>query len=104
MLMRIGRHLTPRWQPRAPGRGCPTRCVGRGTVRPASSNPSKAVFYDMRHSNNAARCRLWLALKEDVAAVVETRTVTYADLQTPEFAAINPLKKVCGRLELNACH
>ena len=32
----------------------------------------KHVFYDMVHSNNAARIRLWLALKEGAAAHVET--------------------------------
>ena len=32
----------------------------------------KHVFYDMVHSNNAARIRLWLALKEGAAEHVET--------------------------------
>jgi len=50
----------------------------------------------MVHSNNAARIRLWMALKrpEGMEDVIETRMITYPDLQTPEFAAINPLKKV----------
>ena len=30
------------------------------TVRP---KPAPPVFFDMKHSNNAARIRIWLALK-----------------------------------------
>lgn len=49
----------------------------------------------MQHSNNAARIRLWLKLKGgNVADIIERKVVAYPDLQTPEFAAINPLKKV----------
>ena len=38
----------------------------------AMAEQPKHVFYDMVHSNNAARIRLWLALKEGAAAHVET--------------------------------
>ena len=38
----------------------------------AMAEQPKHVFYDMVHSNNAARIRLWLALKEGAAEHVET--------------------------------
>ena len=46
----------------------------------------------MKHSNNAARIRLWLALTK--CNEVEHRFVKYPDLQTAAFAEVNPLKKV----------
>ena len=54
------------------------------------------TFFDMIHSNNAARIRLWLRLKrlEGDPAPVVTTMVTYPDLQSAEFATVNPLKKV----------
>ena len=55
---------------------------------------SKPVFYDMQHSNNAARIRLWRSLKTGMDDAIERRVVAYPDLKSPEFAAINPLKKV----------
>eukprot|EP00933_Yihiella_yeosuensis_P043799 TRINITY_DN38773_c0_g1_i1.p1 TRINITY_DN38773_c0_g1~~TRINITY_DN38773_c0_g1_i1.p1 ORF type:complete len:297 (-),score=58.88 TRINITY_DN38773_c0_g1_i1:129-1019(-) len=79
------------------------RCVNFGFGRlqwrrPFSSQakPSKPIFFDMVHSNNAARIRLWLRLKEGVGDAIERRVVTYPDLQSAEFAAVNPLKKVPG--------
>ncbi|KAJ1456019.1 hypothetical protein M885DRAFT_463553 [Pelagophyceae sp. CCMP2097] len=60
-----------------------------------SVTKSKPVFFDMTHSNNAARIRLWLAMKSStVSEMVERRVVDYNDLQTAAFAAVNPLKKV----------
>ena len=55
---------------------------------------SKPIFYDMKHSNNAARIRLWRELKPGMDDAIERRVVAYPDLKSPEFAAINPLKKV----------
>ena len=55
---------------------------------------SKPIFYDMQHSNNAARIRLWRSLKVGMDDAIERRVVAYPDLKSPEFAAINPLKKV----------
>jgi len=61
----------------------------------AAAQPSKPVFYDMQHSNNAARIRLWLMLKGgDVASKIDRRVIKYTDLNTQEFIAVNPLKKV----------
>jgi len=62
------------------------------------STVPKPVFFDMVHSNNAARVRLWMALKkpEGMSELIDTKVVQYPDLQTPAFAAINPLKKVPG--------
>lgn len=58
--------------------------------------PRKAVFYDMIHSNNGARIRLWLNLKQGLEAEIETRMLTYPELKGEEFAAVNPLKKIPG--------
>mmetsp|Transcript_5730 Transcript_5730/g.11258 ORF Transcript_5730/g.11258 Transcript_5730/m.11258 type:complete len:604 (+) Transcript_5730:71-1882(+) len=60
------------------------------------STSSKPTFFDMVHSNNAARVRLWMQLKKPggMEEVIESRIVRYPDLKTAEFAAINPLKKV----------
>lgn len=70
----------------------------RWAFRSLSTAPRarKPIFFDMTHSNNAARVRLWMQLKRagGMEELVETRTVKYPDLQTAEFAAINPLKKV----------
>lgn len=60
----------------------------------AFSSSTKGIFFDMKHSNNAARIRLWFKLKEGMGSTLERRVVTYPDLQTPEFVAVNPLKKV----------
>ncbi|KAL9178891.1 hypothetical protein ACHAXT_011864 [Thalassiosira profunda] len=51
----------------------------------------------MVHSNNAARVRLWVQMKKPLGAMrdeIETRTIAYPDLQAPEFARANPLRKV----------
>ena len=63
-----------------------------------STTTSKPIFFDMLHSNNAARIRLWMALKKPggMSDLVETRMIEYPDLKTPAFAKINPLKKVPG--------
>jgi len=53
----------------------------------------KPVFYDMVHSNNAARIRLWLRIK-GLGETIETKMITYADLQDPKYLDVNPLKKV----------
>eukprot|EP00441_Pelagodinium_beii_P005005 CAMPEP_0197683078 /NCGR_PEP_ID=MMETSP1338-20131121/97409_1 /TAXON_ID=43686 ORGANISM="Pelagodinium beii, Strain RCC1491" /NCGR_SAMPLE_ID=MMETSP1338 /ASSEMBLY_ACC=CAM_ASM_000754 /LENGTH=81 /DNA_ID=CAMNT_0043264615 /DNA_START=51 /DNA_END=293 /DNA_ORIENTATION=+ len=50
----------------------------------------------MVHSNNAARIRLWRNLKEGMQDEIDVKMVTYPDLKSPEFAAVNPLKKVPG--------
>jgi glutathione S-transferase len=56
----------------------------------------KPVFFDMIHSNNAARIRLWIMLKQGMADLIEAKMVTYPELKSEEFAKINPLKKVPG--------
>lgn len=48
----------------------------------------------MIHSNNAARIRLWLMLKEGVDGLVETRMLEYPDLKTESFLKVNPFGKV----------
>lgn len=54
---------------------------------------SKPIFFDMIHSNNARRVRLWVELK-GLHFLFDTRIITYPDLQSEEFKRINPLKKV----------
>ena len=56
----------------------------------------KPIFFDMCHSNNAARVRLWMALKRPggMGHAIESRMLTYPDLKKADFAAVNPLKKV----------
>lgn len=55
----------------------------------------KPYFFDMVHSNNAARIRLWLGHK-GMSNTIDSKMIVYADLQTKEFAKVNPLKKVPG--------
>jgi glutathione S-transferase len=54
------------------------------------------TFFDMKHSNNAARIRIWMALKDGMTSEIGRHVVTYPELKTPEFAAVNPLMKVPG--------
>ena len=61
-------------------------CVAEDHVEGLRSK-AKPIFYDMVHSNNAARVRLWLQLK-GMGSKIETRTVTYPDLQTEEFKQV----------------
>lgn len=55
--------------------------------------PQKPIFFDMIHSNNARRVRLWIELK-GLGFLFDTRVITYPDLQSEEFKRVNPLKKV----------
>ena len=75
------------------------QCFFSSTTPSSSLSPpptfAKPVFHDMRHSNNAARIRIWLDLKE-LHHEVDTTWVKYEDLQSPEFAKVNPLRKVPG--------
>lgn len=68
-----------------------------------SHDSGKATFIDMKHSNNAARIRLWLDVATErvlarrdpqVDQIIERKVLKYPDLKTEEFAKINPLKKV----------
>jgi len=80
--------------PTTPSDAPPRRSV---EVRAIAVYPERRppVFFDMVHSNNAARIRIWLKLKGlPEGRGVETRVVTYPDLQTAEYAEVNPLKKV----------
>ncbi len=70
-----------------------SRALAPRAASRSHSSAAKPVFFDMVHSNNAARVRLWLRLK-GMTSAIDTRVVTYADLQTAEFAAVNPLRKV----------
>ena len=60
----------------------------------ALSTARRATFFDMAHSNNAARIRLMLGLKPALREAVDTTTIAYEDLQSPAYPLLNPLKKV----------
>jgi glutathione S-transferase len=60
----------------------------------AIEKSKRCIFFDMKHSNSAARIRLWLQIKGISEDIVETRMTTSADLDSPEFLKVNPLKKV----------
>ncbi|KAL7468000.1 hypothetical protein ACHAXS_008224 [Conticribra weissflogii] len=62
------------------------------TTLPASK---KCVFYDLKHSNNSARIRLWLRLNGGLDDYIQCVLLTHSDLEDGEkLAEINPLKKV----------
>jgi glutathione S-transferase len=52
------------------------------------------VFYDMTHSNNSARIRLWLQLKGVSEDVVQIKLVSMDDMRKPDYEKVNPWKKV----------
>ena len=61
----------------------------------AYGGQKKPVFYDMTHSNNAARVRLWLRLVDPaLSQQVESTFITYDDLRSEEYGRLNPLRKV----------
>ena len=63
-------------------------------IRTIAFYDDKPTFFDMRHSNNAARVRLWLRLVDpDIADNVASTWVTYDDLQSEDYAKVNPLRK-----------
>jgi len=52
------------------------------------------IFFDMKHSNNSARIRLWVALKEGMKDKIESRVLTEDKLKDPEFTRVSPLQQV----------
>ena len=54
------------------------------TIACFDEEEERGTFFDMIHSNNAARIRLWLKLTR-LDHLVDTKMTTYADLQTEEF-------------------
>ena len=55
----------------------------------------KCIFYDVKHSNNSARIRLWLRLHGGLTDHIETVMLGHDDLDDgKKLAEINPLKKV----------
>mmetsp|Transcript_22741 Transcript_22741/g.53060 ORF Transcript_22741/g.53060 Transcript_22741/m.53060 type:complete len:276 (+) Transcript_22741:97-924(+) len=68
-----------------------------GSRRLFATAMQRPLFFDMLHSNNAARIRLWIKLK-GLSDKIDTHMVTYNDLQSEDYKKINPLKKVPGLL------
>jgi hypothetical protein len=98
---RLRRRLQPSVSALGGGGGGTTTLLARlhGTASSSGGGTvaaGKPVFYDMLHSNNAARVRLWMKLKRPtgMADAIDTCIVTYPELQSAEFAKVNPLKKV----------
>eukprot|EP00970_Alexandrium_tamarense_P008671 scaffold1657_cov182-Alexandrium_tamarense.AAC.14 len=61
----------------------------------SKTEPKKCVFYDVLHSNNSARIRLWLRLHGGLQDHVQTVMLVHDDLEDGgKLANINPLKKV----------
>lgn len=61
----------------------------------ASNSKDKCIFYDVKHSNNSARIRLWLRLHSSLSEQIETVMLRHDDLEDGgKLAAINPLRKV----------
>jgi glutathione S-transferase len=59
-----------------------------------TTEKSKAVFFDLGGSSMGARIHLWLAYRPEIASqYVETRIITSKYLQSPEYGAINPMRK-----------
>jgi len=55
----------------------------------------KCIFYDLKHSNNAARVRLWLRLNGGLNDYVETVVLSHGDLdEGQKLEEVNPLKKI----------
>ena len=57
---------------------------------------TKCIFYDVKHSNNSARVRLWLRLHSDsVKDQIDTVLLGHDDLDKGiKLSKINPLKKI----------
>ena len=55
----------------------------------------KCTFYDVKHSNNSARVRLWLKLHGSLSDQIATVMLTHEDLEDGgKLSNINPLRKV----------
>jgi glutathione S-transferase len=59
-----------------------------------NASAEKSQFFDMGGSSMGARIHLWLAYRPEIASqYIETKIITAKDLQTPEYGAINPMRK-----------
>ena len=55
----------------------------------------KCIFYDVKHSNNSARVRLWLRLNGGLENHIKIVMLGHDDLdQGDKLAEVNPLKKI----------
>ena len=55
----------------------------------------KCTFYDVKHSNNSARVRLWLKLHGSLTDQIATVMLTHEDLADGgKLSNVNPLRKV----------
>uniref|UniRef100_A0A7S3JSX8 GST N-terminal domain-containing protein n=1 Tax=Aureoumbra lagunensis TaxID=44058 RepID=A0A7S3JSX8_9STRA len=87
-----------------PRRSIEVRTVAFFPPRENLDKPNHYTFYDMAHSNNAARIRLWLQLDQwqhKNQHIIQTKLVQYPQLQSSEFAIINPLRKIPALVKPN---
>ncbi|KAL7481541.1 hypothetical protein ACHAW6_007232 [Cyclotella cf. meneghiniana] len=62
---------------------------------PCSGNKIKCIFYDLKHSNNSARIRLWLRIHGSLEEHIESVMLVHNDMDDGgKLAEVNPLKKV----------
>ena len=62
---------------------------------PMAPTAEKCIFYDVKHSNNSARVRLWLRLHGGLENHIKIVILGHADLdQGDKLAKVNPLKKI----------
>jgi len=55
----------------------------------------KCIFYDVKHSNNSARVRLWLRLHGGLEEHIETVVLGHDDLDNGEkLSEVNPMRRV----------
>lgn len=69
-----------------------------------ANHPPKCTFYDMKHSNNAARIRLWIRLKHLNDDDIDIVMLTHQDIESEEYHKINPLKKVPAMITETGLH
>jgi glutathione S-transferase len=60
---------------------------------PTYNDAPALVFYDMAHSNTAARVRLWLNCKGVPRTMVQRKMLTHADIASEHYGKVNPLRK-----------
>ncbi len=60
----------------------------------SKSRAPMCIFYDMLHSNNSARIRIWLRLHGGLEDCINRIVISHDDLHNGMLEHINPLKKV----------
>jgi glutathione S-transferase len=74
----------------------------------------RIIFYDLKHSNNAARIRLWLRFQgllpssssssDNHEFIIEHKMLSMEDLRKEDYVKINPCRKVPALTTPNGMH